>query len=308
MDGILPLRKPVGMTSHDCVNEIRRMTGERRVGHAGTLDPQVGGVLPICLGQATRVIEYLHEESKMYNAVCLVGYSTQTEDHTGLLLEKAAQLPEITEEEARSVLSTFLGEIEQTPPMYSAVKVKGKRLYEWAREGIEVERPARKVTIHDLNLQKIGEWEGYPTIHFQVTCSKGTYIRTLCVDIGQKWGMPAHMLHLERIKSGPFFLEETYTFEQIASAVAQGTFESLLLPIDHALVHYPTCEVGEQQRFNIINGQTIAFPNKPEWNQGDLFRVYSCDGKFLALYEVSHFRQLESSDVMYGKPVKVFHL
>lgn len=208
MDGILPLWKEKGMTSFDCVFKVRRLLQTKKVGHSGTLDPEVDGVLPICVGKATKVVEYLLESNKVYQGEICLGIATETEDAHGEIVNQEEIITPFTIEEIDAMMETFKGEIIQIPPMYSAVKVNGKRLYEYARKGETVERPERRVKIYEFKrtstpvydeASKTQKWQ------FEVSCSKGTYVRTLAVDLGEKLGVPAHMSQLTRIKSGPFF-------------------------------------------------------------------------------------------------------
>ncbi|HZG72243.1 MAG TPA: tRNA pseudouridine(55) synthase TruB, partial [Chondromyces sp.] len=203
MNGILPLWKERGMTSHDCVFRIRKILRTKKVGHTGTLDPDVDGVLPICIGRATKLSDYIMNAGKTYEGEVTIGYSTTTEDASGDTVEQQTVDRSFTRADILSVLASLTGEISQTPPMYSAVKVKGKKLYEYARQGIEVERPSRTVTIHELELLDERElFEGETiTFSFRAVCSKGTYIRTLAVMIGERLGFPAHMSRLTRTAS-----------------------------------------------------------------------------------------------------------
>lgn len=206
VNGILPLWKEKGMTSHDCVFKLRKILKTKKVGHTGTLDPEVDGVLPICIGNTTKVAEYITDQGKTYEAEVAIGYSTETEDATGEMVDRDPEEKRITREQLLSVLEGLTGEITQIPPMYSAVKVNGKKLYEYARAGIPVERPVRKAQIHSIELlDNSDEWTGVD-IHFRIRieCGKGTYIRTLAVQIGEALGYPAHMSKLTRTKSGEF--------------------------------------------------------------------------------------------------------
>ena len=205
MEGVLLLNKPAGMTSHDCVARMRRLAKTRKVGHTGTLDPDVTGVLPICLGRATKIVEYLTAATKTYEAEVTIGFSTTTEDASGEIVKRQSVQSPISEEKVKHVLNSMVGTIEQVPPMYSAVKVNGKKLYEYARAGIEIERPARTITINELVLLgDVHNEDNLTKFRFRVTCSKGTYVRTLAVMIGEKLDYPAHMSHLIRTKSGNF--------------------------------------------------------------------------------------------------------
>ena len=201
LEGILPVWKPAGFTSHDVVAKVRGILSIKRIGHTGTLDPQVTGVLPLCIGRATRMVEYIQELPKEYEAVLRIGLSTDTEDMTGTVLEEVSHVS-LEEDQVREVLESFIGEIEQIPPMFSAVKIDGKRLYELAREGKEVERKSRKATIFELEILELNLDQKHPEIRFRAMCSKGTYIRTLCVDIGKALGYPAVMVSLIRTSTG----------------------------------------------------------------------------------------------------------
>ncbi|MRH42305.1 tRNA pseudouridine(55) synthase TruB [Aquibacillus halophilus] len=299
MNGILPLWKPRGLTSHDCVVKIRRLLKTKKVGHTGTLDPEVEGVLPICIGQATKIVPFLTDTKKTYIAEVTLGISTETEDSYGEVIEKKEVLETIDSATILSVLKQFIGDIKQVPPMYSAVKINGKKLYEYAREGKIVERPSRVVTIHNIEpLTEIKKHDNSTqSFTFQVECSKGTYIRTLCVDIGKIFGYPAHMSKLTRTETGSFNMEDSYSFEQIENAVAEGTAEKLLAPIQRGVKHLDVYYVTPTLATNIIYGQKLPIPkNLPET---DPFRV-QLDEKLLAIY------QLHPTEQHLIKPVRVF--
>ena len=262
MDGVLLLYKPPGMTSHDCVARIRRMLQIKKVGHTGTLDPNVSGVLPICIGKATRIAEFLTGATKTYEGEVTLGIATTTEDSTGEVIAKQKVDRIIPRSEIEAVFHQLTGEIAQTPPMYSAVKVKGKKLYEYARAGIEVERPTRIVTIHELTL--LDERDAFSgdivSFRFRVTCSKGTYIRTLAVMIGERLGYPAHMSDLVRTASGPFSLQDCVTFEQLEQYIEHNQLQSVLLPIDKALFHLPKYEINDKVAEKVKNGAILPLP------------------------------------------------
>lgn len=280
--GILPVLKPKGYTSHDVVRYVRQLVGQRRVGHAGTLDPDVEGVLLVCLGQATRLVEYLQELPKKYQGTLTLGIATDTEDQSGTVLARQP-VSSLDQVEVRRVFKQFTGEIEQIPPMYSAVKQQGRRLYELARKGQVVKRPPRKVQIYQLDLLAIHP-ETYPQIQFSVCCSKGTYIRTLCVDIGRKLGCPAHMSQLIRTTSGPFHLEDCFTLAEIEAAAKEDGWNQVLSSLDEGLGHLPSLiiEKGHQQR--VWDGWEIYTDIKP--SRSTLVRVYSEQGEFYALYRL----------------------
>jgi tRNA pseudouridine55 synthase len=287
LEGILPIWKPEGFTSHDVVAKVRGILGIKRIGHTGTLDPQVTGVLPLCIGRATRMVEYIQELPKQYEAVLRIGLSTDTEDMTGNVLEEV-QLVSLEEGQIRKTLASFIGEIEQVPPMFSAVKVDGKRLYELAREGKEIERKSRKVTIHELEILEISLREQHPEIHFRVTCSKGTYIRTLCVDIGKALGYPAVMKSLIRTSTGSIRKEQCLTFEQIEQLKAEGSLHIHMIPMDQAIAHIPAVELTAEEAVHALQGKKIVLTAKrlahAEAAQ-TIFRAYSPDERFLGLFE-----------------------
>ncbi|PEY41281.1 tRNA pseudouridine(55) synthase TruB [Bacillus cereus] len=259
MEGVVLLHKPKGMTSHDCVFKLRKILREKRIGHTGTLDPDVTGVLPICIGRATKIAQFLTSETKTYEGEVTIGFSTTTEDASGEVVEKQDVNRIITRAEVEDVLAELTGTIEQVPPMYSAVKVNGKKLYEYARAGQEVERPVRTITIHEFVLLDDREvFEGGNiSFRFRVTCSKGTYVRTLAVMIGEKLGFPAHMSHLVRTASGEFLLEDCISFEEIEENMQNGTVESIFISIDEALSKFPKIIVDEKQAEKIKNGMFL---------------------------------------------------
>lgn len=260
VEGILPIWKEKGMTSFACVSRVRHLLGIKKVGHAGTLDPEVEGVLPIAVGAGTKVLEYMLEADKTYIGEITLGYSTSTEDATGQIVEKWPVSKDIRAEEIDEVLAGFVGNIEQVPPMFSAVKIKGKKLYEYAFEGIEIDRPARKVRIYEMKrTSELMYEETTETLRFsfEVSCSKGTYIRTLAVDIGKKLGYPAHMSELTRVKSGDINAEQTWTLGEVETAVSAGTVEKLLLPIDYGLADFPRISIDEKLWKRVKNGAIL---------------------------------------------------
>jgi tRNA pseudouridine55 synthase len=285
MEGILLLHKPKGLTSHDCVFKIRKILKTKKVGHTGTLDPDVTGVLPICIGRATKIAEYVTGANKTYVGEVTLGFSTTTEDASGDRLEEVAVNRMIKRDEIQQVLHELTGRIQQTPPMYSAVKVNGKRLYEYARKGISVERPTREITIYNLTLLDEREtFEGSEiSFSFEVTCSKGTYVRTLAVTIGEKLGFPAHMSHLIRTSSGPFNIDECSTLEQIEHAMEAGTIQSLLIPMEHALSHLPNLQIDDTVAIKVKNGAVIeAFALL---DHAEHLLLTDQSGQALAIYE-----------------------
>ncbi|KEF39921.1 tRNA pseudouridine synthase B [Schinkia azotoformans MEV2011] len=260
MEGILPLWKPRGMTSHDCVFKIRKLLKTKKVGHTGTLDPDVDGVLPICVGRATKVAEYLTESQKAYEGEVTIGTATTTEDASGEVVLEKTIIGQITIEELKEVLHGFHGEITQVPPMFSAVKVNGKRLYEFARQGIEVERPERTITIYEFKLLDSFDFLDHNnnSFRFFVKASKGTYVRTLAVDIGKALGYPAHMSNLTRVASGSFTSEDCLTFEEIQERLEKGELE--LFPLERAISHLTKLKINEKLEMQVKNGQVLSIP------------------------------------------------
>ena len=282
-EGILPLWKEKGMTSHDCVFKLRKILKMKRIGHTGTLDPSVEGVLPICLGQATKVSEYIMNEGKTYVATVTIGSSTTTEDADGDVVKVDSSEKQFSIDQIKSVLQQLTGQITQTPPMYSAVKVNGKKLYEYAREGKEVERPSRQVTIHYLNLLDEDDLFSGQEISFQIEigCSKGTYIRTLAVQIGELLGYPAHMSSLVRTASGNFNKSHCLTLQEVQEALEEGVLDNNILPIKHALAKWPSEEMDESLKKWIANGAVLEL--HPLLNTNDKV-VFTEEGQPVAVY------------------------
>jgi tRNA pseudouridine55 synthase len=287
MEGILPLYKPAGLTSHDCVFRLRKILKTKKVGHTGTLDPDVTGVLPICIGKATKVAEYITDAGKSYEGEVTLGYSTTTEDASGEKVEEKKVVNTLSRKEILKVLESFTGEIEQTPPMYSAVKVNGTRLYEYARKGIEVERPTRKVTIYRLELLDEREEFSGETIsfRFRVSCSKGTYIRTLAVMIGESLGYPAHMSNLIRVQSAAFTIDDCLTFEQIEKLMETGTISTCLRPLEMALSHLPKYIINDKVAEKVKNGALLPIPDYLINSNGPII-AQTEEGNALAIYSV----------------------
>jgi tRNA pseudouridine55 synthase len=300
IEGILPVLKPEKFTSHDVVAKARRILGIKRIGHTGTLDPAVTGVLPLCIGRATRMVEYIQELPKEYEAVLLIGLATDTEDLTGTPIHEMADV-HLAAEDVKRALHAFIGEIEQIPPMYSAVKIDGKRLYELAREGKEVERKSRTVRIEAIEILEMNLSLKHPEVRFRVKCSKGTYIRTLCVDIGKALGFPSVMKQLIRTSTGNIGLDQCLTFEQIERHKAEGTLEQYLIPMDEAISHIPAVELSALQAEHALQGKQIVLPSSPLLNEvNTLFRVYGPGHQFLGLFDWKE----EAQSLI---PVKVFH-
>jgi len=282
-NGILPLWKEKGMTSHDCVFKLRKILKMKRIGHTGTLDPSVEGVLPICLGESTKVAEYLTNAGKIYEAEVTIGTSTTTEDADGDVVERNDSNKQFTRQEILAVLQELTGTIEQIPPMYSAVKVNGKKLYEYARAGIEVDRPTRQITIYELIL--LSEESSFTgervTFNIRVSCSKGTYIRTLAVQIGEKLGYPSHMSKLVRTASGTFKADNCFTLQQVQELVDQQSLTNNLYELDYALEDMPKFEVPPHLDKPIQNGQVLDAMDALQSHERI---VFTRDGQAVAVY------------------------
>ena len=276
MNGILLVDKPTDWTSSDVVAKLRGLLHEKRIGHSGTLDPMATGLLVVFVGRATRAVEFAESQEKRYLASLRLGITTDTQDITGNRV--SGETREISEEKLEETLARYRGNIQQIPPMYSAIKVGGKKLYEIARRGGEVERKPRPVCIRELRL--LGR-EGEDWL-LDVTCSKGTYIRTLCHDIGQSLGCGGCMSALRRVRAGEFSIDNAHTLDEIRQASEEGEAESLLLPVDSLFREYPSLSVDARGELRIRCGSSIATLAE----EGD-YRIYGPDGAFLALARVS---------------------
>jgi len=297
-DGVLPINKPAGMTSHDVVAKLRKLLKTKKIGHTGTLDPEVTGVLPICIGKATKLSDYIMEMPKTYRGQLTLGLSTTTQDFTGESVEDKS-VSFISPNEIKKVIKEFVGEIEQVPPMYSSIKINGKKLYELARQGKEIDRPARKVNIYNIDILDINLEKKYPTIDFEVRCSKGTYIRTLCVDIGKKLGYPAHMSKLVRVESGSFKLDNSYTFDDIENHLSSEGLRDILTSMADALPNYPEVFLTlEQINNNIYNGQKIILEESLLSYSG-IIKLLNQKNNLVALYE-------KKTNELIAKPKRVF--
>ncbi len=287
MDGIVNIYKEAGYTSFDVVAKLRGILRERRMGHTGTLDPQATGVLPVCVGKATKLCELLLDKEKAYEAVMLLGVTTDTEDMTGTILTE--QEVRITEDEVRAAAEKFTGVYGQVPPMYSALKVDGKRLYELAREGKEIERKPREVEIFEnapLSFEK--DSDGFvKTVTLRVRCSKGTYIRSLLRDMGEFLGCGACMKSLVRTQAGAFSIETALTLDEVEKARDEGRLDEIILPIDSFLTKYPAVTVVPEFEKYLYNGNQLSLDmltEKIQPSDGDGFRVYDTNEKLIGLY------------------------
>jgi tRNA pseudouridine55 synthase len=301
MNGIVAIIKPPGMTSHDVVSFIRKCTGIRRVGHTGTLDPGAVGVLPICIGKATKVADLITSQQKQYRAELKLGIITDTQDSDGKVLD--IRKVNVSKDALVNVIESFKGRIEQVPPMYSAVKVKGQKLYELARKGIEIKREPRQIEIKDIRIIDIDDKND--TVLFDVTCSKGTYIRTLCFDIGKKLGCGAHMSFLLRTKSGMFDMEKSITLEQFKQRIENESINSILIPVDKIFEHHPQVVVTPIIEKKVLNGMQIplnAIESKEHLKEGIQCRIYNAKGDFLCLSQIVK----KPDHILYLKMVKSF--
>jgi len=278
LDGIFNINKPAGKTSFSVVALIRRLTGERRTGHAGTLDPDASGVLPVCLGQGTRIVEYLMHTRKTYRAGVELGKATDTHDSSGKTIYQG-DISGIDVNKLEEALEQFRGDIEQVPPMYSAVKYKGQPLYRLARAGIAVQRKSRKATIHRLELLS---WQP-PLATMEIECSKGTYIRALANDLGEGLGCGAYLKTLVRTRYGIFDIKDAVSIEQLEDAIKEGDWQQYLYPIDSVLQDIPALTVDEDEEKAIKTGSLIKQREKANKDSQGYRRAYSRDGRFLAI-------------------------
>ena len=297
IDGIIPVHKPSGMTSHDVVAKLRRILGTKKVGHTGTLDPDVSGVLPICINKATRISDYIMLMPKIYQAQMKLGFSTTTQDASGEIVDER-EVGKVNKEEVEKIFQQFVGDIKQIPPMFSAVKVKGKKLHELAREGKEIERKPRQVTIYHIEITDMDLKAKYPTVNFNVKCSKGTYVRTLCVDIGAELGYPSHMSNLTRVKSGPFTLEQSIPLDKIVEYAEADKIEEIVVSMSNSLPDYKEVILSDEDiEKKVFNGQTIQVKHFLE--HSGIMKIVNEKNQLVALYE-------KQKNQYTAKPVKVF--
>ena len=286
--GIINVYKEKGFTSHDVVAKLRGIVGQKKIGHTGTLDPDATGVLPVCLGKATKLCDLLTDKNKTYEAVLLLGKTTDTQDITGEVLEEKST-EALTEEKVREAIEGFIGDYEQIPPMYSALKVNGKKLYELARAGVEVERKPRRIKINSLRVNDINLEDDIKTVTITVDCSKGTYIRTLCQDIGEKLGCGACMMELIRTRVGDFLIDDTLTLNQIAAYMIKGEMEEHIISIDSMFPSYTRLTVDEAYNKLLYNGNKLpleAVVNEDcEFLDMEKFRIYDSGNTFVGIYQ-----------------------
>lgn len=288
--GMINVYKEKGFTSHDVVAKLRGICKQKKIGHTGTLDPDAVGVLPVCLGCATRLCDMLTDKDKEYVAVLRLGITTDTQDATGKVL--AEKEVSVSEEEVRAVIASFEGEQLQIPPMYSALKVNGKKLYELAREGKEIERKARPIVVHEIEILS----ENMPEFTIRVKCSKGTYIRTICHDIGQKLSCGGVMVSLKRTKVGNFGIEDAYTLSQIEDMAKEGKLCEILLPVEKVFEKLPEIRVKETAMKALLNGNQLKKEEilmlSDDALKAEEVRVYGADGRFYGVYGYQEGRKL----------------
>lgn len=308
-DGVLNVHKPSGWTSHDVVAKVRSMLGGVKVGHAGTLDPVATGVLPVLIGRGTRIAEYLLDWDKEYRGVLRLGETTDTQDATGTVLCRCSA-EGLTEERIREVASRFVGPSRQIPPMYSAVKVAGTPLYKSARAGRTVARDARDVQVYELEVLGINGTE----VELRVVCSKGTYVRTLCADIGEALGVGGHLCSLERRRVGPLDLEQALTLQDIKSLVAAGSLTDHLMPLDQALQSLPALTVDRAAAARVLHGVPVPVHAVVGWEEGrppeqsaqrGAVRVKDQSGHLLAIGVLPAESQGATSAHKLGGPVPI---
>ena len=295
--GVININKEKGYTSHDVVAKLRGIVGQKKIGHTGTLDPDATGVLPVCLGKATKLCDMLTDKNKTYETVMLLGKTTDTQDISGEILSENST-DNINEDLVKEAIMSFVGDYMQIPPMYSALKVNGKKLYELAREGIVIERKARPVTILDIQIKEID----LPRVRMEVSCSKGTYIRTLCNDIGEKLGCGACMEELIRTKVSRFELKDSLTLDEVRALKEEGKLEEILVPIDQMFDAYETVFLKDEYISLVYNGN-VFFPkhmkNHVDLVDGRMVRVYDNQGQFIAIYKFEKEKYLFRIEKMF---------
>jgi tRNA pseudouridine55 synthase len=275
VDGILLLDKPAGMTSNAALQQVRRLLRARKAGHTGSLDPLASGLLPICLGQATKVCGLLLDSNKTYRVSIALGERTATGDREGEIIARAP-VPQLDEDSIRRIAAGFLGESAQVPPMYSALKHQGQRLYRLARQGLEIDRPARRVVIHRFELQGIDGHE----MRFEIECSKGTYVRSVAEDFARACGTVGHVAALRRVSLGPFRLPAMHELSRLATAAERPeTLDTLLLPIDAALPGLPAVRLGSTEQAGILHGQSVTVTGPGATR----VRMYGANSRFLGV-------------------------
>ncbi len=280
--GVINIYKEKGYTSHDVVNIVRKHLGRIKTGHTGTLDPDAEGVLPICVGKATKLADYIGADVKEYKAEITLGISTTTEDISGDIIEKREVSS--TVDEVKAAINSFVGEYHQKPPMYSAIKVNGKKLYELAREGKEIDRKTRLINIYEIRNIKALDKNKY---EFYVLCSKGTYIRTLCKDIGEKLGCGGCMSDLTRTRSGNFYIENSIKINDFKELVEDNRLNDILIPVEKVLSNYKIVHISSKAEKYVLNGNKISFAylSEKDLKEGDKAMAVFDNKKIVGIYE-----------------------
>ncbi|ATW24208.1 tRNA pseudouridine(55) synthase TruB [Candidatus Formimonas warabiya] len=298
-DGFINLLKPPGMTSHDAVSLMRKILNIKKIGHTGTLDPGVAGVLPLCVGKATRLAEYVTNRPKSYRAEITFGLSTDSQDAYGHV-ERESACTDLRFEQFLDLIPSFVGEIRQIPPMVSAGRIGGTRLYQLAREGIEVERRPKLIFIYKIAVFQSHWHLPNPSVIFDVVCSKGTYIRTLCHDMGEKLGVGAYLSFLIRTQSGPFKIEDSLTIEEITRLAGKNNL-SFVRPMQEGILFFPPITVSDDQANAVLHGNSFILPGS-EFREDRLYRVENQENRLLAVGHAIH----TTEGVFIFKPEKVF--
>ena len=287
MNGVLNVYKEQGFTSHDVVAKLRGILKTKKIGHTGTLDPDAVGVLPVCIGKATKLCDLITDWGKTYEAVMLLGTTTDTLDISGKIVAQSEV--NVSEVDVLKACNEFIGEYEQIPPMYSALKHNGQKLYELARAGVEVERKPRRVVINSLRVNDINLEDDVKTVTITVDCSKGTYIRTLCDDIGKKLGCGACMMSLKRTRVGDFVIDDTLTLNQIAALALKGEIEDYIVSIDEMFSDYRKLTVDAVYNRLLYNGNKLPLEaivsDGGEFLDMEKFRIYDAEGSFVGIYK-----------------------
>jgi tRNA pseudouridine55 synthase len=282
INGVLLLDKPIGYTSNGALQRVKYLFQARKAGHTGSLDPLASGMLPICFGHATKLSAFLLDADKRYVVRARLGVKTDTADADGKVIA-TAPVPTLSPPSIEATLAHFVGDIEQMPPMYSALKHQGRRLYELARQGVEVERERRPVHVHALELRCLGDDE----LELDVRCSKGTYVRTLVEDVADALGTVAHVTALRRLAVGPYEDAAMHTLEELEAVSAEGgsdALDGLLLPLDSAIAHWPSLRLGADSAFYLRNGQPVQVPRAPTCG---LVRLYGEDSSFIGMGQIT---------------------
>ncbi len=302
-NGIINVYKEKGFTSHDVVAKLRGILRQKKIGHTGTLDPDAEGVLPVCLGNATKLCDMFTEKNKAYECVMLLGTVTDTQDISGEVLENCPKekLENISEQEVREAILSFVGDYDQIPPMYSALKVNGVKLYDLARQGITIDRESRRITIFDINIKNIC----LPEVTMEVTCSKGTYIRTLCNDIGEKLGTGGCMKGLLRTKSGQFFIKDSLKLNEIEKLRDQEKLEEYIITTENSLNLYgmlETLPTGDKLLYNgnpLPKDKAVVKSEADDIDKMGIYRAYDSKGEFFGLYRFDKGKNIYRNEKMF---------